>query len=30
MTVRRVLFVMKDGKVFENLARGSKTFNATK
>ena len=28
--VRRVLFVMKGGKVFENLARGSKTSQATK
>lgn len=27
---RRVVFVMKGGKVFENLARGSKTPNATR
>jgi hypothetical protein len=28
--VRRVVFVMKGGKVFENLARRSKTPNATR
>jgi imidazolonepropionase-like amidohydrolase len=28
--VRRVVFVMKGGKVFENLARGAKTAEATK
>jgi len=28
--VRRVVFVMKGGKVFENLARRSKTLNATR
>jgi hypothetical protein len=28
--VRRVVFVMKRGKVFENLARGSKTPKATR
>jgi imidazolonepropionase-like amidohydrolase len=28
--VRRVVFVMKGGKVFENLARGSKTSDASR
>jgi len=30
MTVRRILFAIKGGKVFENLTRGSKTSDATK